>query len=122
MPGLLPAALLAFPLLVPTVDGVPRLPIEATCRAIARVDPAGDADVCLRLEGAALADPPTRDRCTRGATLGGFASYVELITCLEVATGRFKRPDGAPAAAAPEKAPRREREPLPPAQPKGRRD
>jgi hypothetical protein len=133
MTGPLPAAFLGLQLLVPVADGVPRLPVEATCRAVAKADPASGDDVCLRAERSARADlsrswsefdRATRTRCTQEATMGGFASYVELITCLEVATGRFKRPDGAPAAPlAGTRAPRRNGESAPnPAAPASRPD
>lgn len=74
---------------------VPKLNVEATCRDI----PADvmainrDASVCLKSENEArdkliqdwssftVAD---RGLCTQTATMGGTASYVELLTCLEM--------------------------------------
>ena len=115
------AVALVAGLMLPAADRVPTLAVEATCRAAAKADPAnvGGGELCLRSERAALADlvkrwsefdAASRVRCREQATMGGFPSYVELITCLEVATGRFKRPEGAPpppSAPAPRSGPER---------------
>jgi hypothetical protein len=75
--------------------GVPDLNVERMCRDAARdnAEIKLDADRCLRSEREArdqLAkqwpDFPAPDQalCTQTATMGGTASYVELITCLEM--------------------------------------
>src|SRR5262245_14486685 len=75
--------------------GVPKLNVERMCREAAAADPTIDysAKRCIDSEHAArdqLArqwqDFPAADRkeCTAVATMGGSASYVELITCLEL--------------------------------------
>ena len=76
-------------------DAVPRLEVEAACRAAAGADPRVpyDAARCLKSESDARDQLvgkwttfPAADRtlCTQTATMGGTASYVELITCLEL--------------------------------------
>ena len=88
------AALLIFSAVAFAAD-VPRLDVAGACRAGARAEPgiAYDADRCLKSENdardqlkAQWADFPAADRslCTQTATMGGTASYVELITCLEL--------------------------------------
>lgn len=88
------AALLVFSAVAFAAD-VPRLDVATACRAAAGMDPgiAYDTDRCLKSENEArdqLAKKwtsfPATDRsiCTQTATLGGTASYVELITCLEL--------------------------------------
>jgi hypothetical protein len=87
--------LLGTPPLLAAADAVPRLNIEATCRI--KPDPTigaqRDASTCLKSENDArdkLASEwngfPVADRglCTQTATMGGTASYVELLTCLEM--------------------------------------
>jgi len=74
---------------------VPKLNVERMCRESAAADPAinFDSKRCLESENRArdeLAGKwttfPAADRleCTQLATLGGTASYVALITCLEM--------------------------------------
>jgi hypothetical protein len=74
---------------------VPKLNVERTCRESANADAASsfDAKRCLESENRTrdeLASKwnefPAADRqeCTQMATLGGTASYVALITCLEM--------------------------------------
>src|SRR3954470_7298056 len=74
---------------------VPRLNVAKTCRDTANADPGVkyDVDRCLKSENNARdqlarqwASFPAADRsqCTQTATMGGTASYVELITCLEL--------------------------------------
>ena len=88
------AALLIFSAVAFAAD-VPRLDVASACRAAAGADPGMqyDADRCLKSENdardqlrAQWANFPAADRslCTQTATMGGTASYVELITCLEL--------------------------------------
>ncbi len=88
------AALLIFTAIALAAD-VPRLDVANACRAAAGADLGVkyDADRCLKSENdardqlkAQWADFPAADRslCTQTATMGGTASYVELITCLEL--------------------------------------
>jgi hypothetical protein len=77
-------------------DRVPNLDIAPTCRA------ATAAGFCQRDERRArdkLDDSWTdftaaqRDRCSSLARMGGAPSYVELLTCLEMAKAADKLPD-----------------------------
>src|ERR671912_112516 len=89
---------------------VPRLNIEATCRAekpLVAGDP-NPYEGCMRDETDAerqlqamwsSSAAALRERCGQEAQLGGVASYVDMLTCLEMAQG-----------AAPTK-PRRQRSP-----------
>ena len=91
------AALLALSLGAPAfaADGVPRLDVRPTCHPIDSSDKTIqiDTDRCLKSENDAReqlvrqwADFPAADRalCTQTATLTSMASYVDLITCLEM--------------------------------------
>jgi hypothetical protein len=73
---------------------VPRLDLTPTCRPMAKNDALQlDESRCRQSENAAReqlvrewSNFPAADRteCTTAATMGGTASYVELITCLEM--------------------------------------
>jgi hypothetical protein len=73
---------------------VPRLDVTPTCRPLAKNDGLQrDESRCRQSENAAREQLvrewskfPAADRteCTTAATMGGTASYVELITCLEM--------------------------------------
>lgn len=76
-------------------EDVPTLNVAATCRDIPAEATAvkRDATACLQSENEARgtlvkdwAGYPAADRslCTQTATMGGTASYVELLTCLEL--------------------------------------
>lgn len=95
LPCLATVAFLAAPPALAATDGVPHLNVEPTCRAIP--DPAlstsRDTASCMKSENEARdklatewASYPAADRalCTQTATMGGTASYVELLTCLEM--------------------------------------
>jgi hypothetical protein len=89
------AALVAASLLITVADGVPTLDARQSCHGASR---GGNADQdlknCMQEEQGArdalvkqwgnftAAD---RRSCTEMATLGGLPSYVELLTCLEMA-------------------------------------
>ena len=75
-------------------DTVPNFNIEPTCRAAVAASPGRAVEICMRDETDARAELdrrwtgfPARDRtsCTRLSTLDGHPSYVELLTCLEIA-------------------------------------
>jgi len=84
-------------------DGVPKLDVSQTCRPLGtdafamQIDPAR----CLKSEDQARqqlvrewAGFPASDRslCTKTATLTSMASYVDLITCLEMRRDVTKLP------------------------------
>jgi hypothetical protein len=82
-------------LLMAVADKVPDLNFEPICRDSGALDLAGKDDMqdCLKAEGTArdaLAKqwsqfgPADRTRCLRLATSNGSASYVEVLTCLEM--------------------------------------
>jgi hypothetical protein len=88
------AALLVFSAIDLAAE-VPRLDVAGACRAAAGADPSlkYDSARCLKSENEARdqlkaqwTNFPATDRslCTQTATMGGTASYVELITCLEL--------------------------------------
>lgn len=107
--GPLPALLLGASLLLPIADSVPNLNIEQTCRAAASADSTQKVQTgsCLSSERDARASLERRwsefsaafkQRCTAEVSIGGSPSYVELLTCIELATGNL-RPSGVPADA-----------------------
>ena len=96
MPALLPIVLTAS-YLVLAADRVPEFNVEPGCRAAiaAAVAPNRDVSACKRDEldrprqaqaglGEVYARANRRAAC-RLSKLGGFPSYVELLTCLEMA-------------------------------------
>jgi hypothetical protein len=96
------AALLIFSAVAFAAD-VPRLDVAGACRAAAGADIGikYDAERCLKSENdardqlrAQWTNFPATDRslCTQTATMGGTASYVELITCLELKRDVAKAP------------------------------
>jgi hypothetical protein len=94
---------LAAPAFAAAADGVPRLNVGPTCHPIDRSDKTIQIDTerCLKTENDAReqlvrqwADFPVADRslCTQTATLTSMASYVDLITCLEMKRDVAKLP------------------------------
>ena len=97
----LSAALLGSQLFVmPVSDRVPELKVEASCRATTATDKtmglalSQSFDDCVRDELAAqkqlstvwsTAPSPLRDSCEGEATTGGTQSYVDLLTCIQMA-------------------------------------
>jgi hypothetical protein len=86
--------------LIPVSERVPRLDVEAMCRATVATDKAMGLDLpqsyedCMRDENSALqqlntawtANPEAlRNRCEGEATAGGSDSYVDLLTCMQMA-------------------------------------
>jgi hypothetical protein len=97
MPGLLPM-ILAGSLIVLAADKVPELNVDKGCQAAAttgvRTSGSNDDSACKRDESDAHTkltqewdqfSKPQHDQCVRLSTLGGSPSYVELLTCLELA-------------------------------------
>lgn len=95
---------LAVPAFAASPDGgVPRLNVGPTCRAVSATDKSIQIDTerCFKTENEAReqlvrqwADFPPADRalCTQTATLTDMASYVDLITCLEMKRDVVKLP------------------------------
>lgn len=85
---------------VRAADGPPVLDVEATCKSAERVQKTlsdnASKDACLNSERSAETDLKKRwgqfpasakSQCTQQFQAGGFPSYVELLTCLELASG-----------------------------------
>ena len=95
MPALLPILLTASHIAL-AADTVPKFYVERTCRPAARAAtlPGRDAPACQRDENDARSkldqdwtqySATQRANCTSFVELGGAPSYVELLTCLEMA-------------------------------------
>jgi hypothetical protein len=95
MPALLPMILTASHVIL-AADTVPKFNVERTCRpaAVAAVLPGRDGAACQRDENDARTkleqewsqySPAQRANCTSFAALDHAPSYVELLTCLEMA-------------------------------------
>ncbi|MEJ2375100.1 MAG: hypothetical protein P8Y53_21855 [Pseudolabrys sp.] len=96
MPALLPVVLTAMHLAT-NVGEAPKLNIEPGCRAAAEAlkgQGSRDPNACLRDERQAREtlekqwhrfSVAERTRCVQLTTLGGLPSYVELLTCLQIA-------------------------------------
>jgi hypothetical protein len=102
----LPIAIMATLSPIPVSDMVPAFDTVRECRFEAGAT--ADFDHCSRDEAAALEQlkngwarfvDTDRKACVGETTIGGFASYVELLTCLEMAR------DVASANTNPKKAP-----------------
>ena len=81
-------------------DSVPKLDVEQTCRSAQRADVSSTGttnyDGCLRSEREAEAEARRRwgdytaaskAQCSSQFKAGGAPSYVEMVTCLELASG-----------------------------------
>ena len=95
MPALLPVLLLGSQIVL-AADPVPKLDIGRSCRSAgaAAVMATRDKAACERDENVARDkleqewsqfSPAQRTECVRLVTLGGGPSYVDLLTCLELA-------------------------------------
>jgi hypothetical protein len=95
MPALLPVLLLSSQIVL-AADPVPKFDTGPSCRSAgaAAVIATRDTAACERDENNARATlekewsqftPSDQARCVRLVTLGGGPSYVELLTCLEMA-------------------------------------
>jgi hypothetical protein len=87
------AMILAAQIAIPVADGPPRFNTQPTCNGAATANGAV-RDVCLDKEkqardelGRQWASFPGADRgrCVESTAAGGIPSYVELLTCLEMA-------------------------------------
>ncbi len=97
----LPAALLLLGFAAHAqADTVPNLDVEKTCRSSQIADPSvndkASYEGCLRSEKEAKRQaeknwgsyaPAAKRQCEAQFKAGGYPSYVEMITCLELATG-----------------------------------
>jgi hypothetical protein len=92
----IPAMILAAQLAIPVADGPPQFNLEPTCRGATTGSATirGDKEICQRKENQARdelsgqwANFPggDRSRCIQSTSAGGIPSYVELLTCLEIA-------------------------------------
>jgi hypothetical protein len=116
---LFPAIMVGGHLLIAVVDQVPVLNFEPICReGAAEIKGAkDDSAICMTDEKAArdeLArkwsgfDTTDRSRCIRMSTSNRTASYVEVLTCLELSQDASKLRQGAlPGIAVPEPGPGR---------------
>jgi hypothetical protein len=134
---LFPAMLMSGHLLIAVVDQVPVLNFEPLCRGGASQGLAGknDRDVCMQDETDARGQlakgwngfaPEDRARCIRLSTMDRTASYVEVLTCLEMNQAAKKLhqseesmidpgpPDVAPPPAKPRSVAVERRPPAPP--------
>ena len=105
MPVLLPILLLSSQIVL-AADPVPKFDIGPSCRSAAvasAVIATRDAAGCERDESTARDTlekewrqftPSDQARCVRLVTLGGGPSYVELLTCLEMAKQARELPGG----------------------------
>jgi hypothetical protein len=88
-------------LLMPVSDAVPKLNVEATCKATVEADKAAGLDLsqsfdkCMSDENSARDQlgsiwssysPPVRVQCERESTILD-ASYVDLLICLQMSDG-----------------------------------
>ncbi len=107
MPALLPVLLLGTQVVLVAADQVPKLDVSVSCRSAgassvtAPVSGTRNAAACEKDENDArdklkqewtTFSEAERARCTRIATLGGSPSYVELLTCLEMAKAAKQLP------------------------------
>jgi hypothetical protein len=120
---LFPAMLVGGHLLITVVDQVPDLNFEPLCRSGTTRGMGGrdDRDVCMQDENAARGQlaqkwsefaPADRARCIRLSTMDRTASYVEVLTCLEMDQAAKKLHQGEDAAidaGPPDAAPAREK-------------
>jgi hypothetical protein len=89
-------------LLIPISDAVPKLNVEATCKGSVEADKAMGLDLpqsfdkCMSDENSARQQlgpiwssysPTVRTQCEGEATNVGDASYVDLLTCLQMTDG-----------------------------------
>jgi len=107
MPALLPTLLISSHLVLAANDKVPTLDYGPSCRAAVAT-----ATIASRDENSCKQDEETargtlqkdwgqysasdRNHCVQLSTLGGSPSYVELLTCLELAKAANAMPDQMP--------------------------
>jgi hypothetical protein len=105
------ASQLGNPLMTPIGDRVPTFNVEATCKASVATDKAMNLanpqsyESCMRDEttaqqqlaaGWSSSPGSIRDSCEQEAVAGGSASYVDLLTCLQMATDWAKASSPTP--------------------------
>jgi hypothetical protein len=104
LPVLSGALLLASSNLVVAADGIPRFEVEPSCHAAAQAATSlnRSTDNCIQDERNARGKveqewsgftAAQQGHCTRLSQLGGMPSYVELLTCLEMAKQADAIPD-----------------------------
>ena len=92
----IPAMILAAQFAMPVADRTPQFNIEPTCRGAATASAAirSDREICVQKENKAREEldqqwtnfpGADRSRCIQSTSAGGIPSYVELLTCLEIA-------------------------------------
>jgi hypothetical protein len=86
----LPSVLVATPLIIGVAERVPNFNLSAVCSAMSE----GGAEACIRSESAARDDltkqwsqfpAADRARCVQLATMTKTGSYVQVLTCVEMA-------------------------------------
>jgi hypothetical protein len=100
MPLLVAITLLLFSVSAQSATGVPTLDIRTTCRAAQGVDPRVQEHAsytsCMKDEQDALAElrkvwgtfgTDRRRMCSEEARIGGYPSYADLLTCLQLSSG-----------------------------------
>jgi len=91
------AGQLGNPLMIPVSDQVPKLNVEASCKTVTaeNLTEQQSYDHCMSDENEAQrqlasvwssAPGPLRAQCEGEATAGGYDSYVDLLTCLQMST------------------------------------
>jgi hypothetical protein len=92
--------ILSLQLLVPVADDMPRFDVRPSCHAAATLTPAS-LESCLRDEEEARGAlqvqwlqfaAPDRTQCRAETETGGSPSYVELLSCLQMARDVRKLP------------------------------
>lgn len=96
--ALMSMVMIGSQLVIPVSDNVPKLNVEATCKASTAMDnatnPSQNYAGCMRDENDALqqlagvwsASPDdVRKTCEIEATAGGIDSYIDLLACLQMA-------------------------------------
>ncbi|MBZ6076856.1 hypothetical protein [Microvirga puerhi] len=82
---------------------VPRLDIQSTCKAAVALDATDKSPEanCMRDETGARDElakqwssfaEPLRKRCIEETSIGGYPSYVEVLTCVQTASGNTTAP------------------------------
>ncbi|KAB1075743.1 hypothetical protein [Methylobacterium planeticum] len=114
------AALVALAGPASAAGGVPNLDIESTCKsaasASASISDNASVEGCLRSERDARKEaerrwgdytPAAKNQCEKQFQAGGYPSYVEMVTCLELASGTVPTQSGGGQAAGGPGAPKR---------------
>ena len=102
MPGLLPILMLGSQLTL-VADAIPAFDVSPGCRTASQASamPNRDENSCKRDEDTARAKlqqdwaqytTAQKSHCVQLSTLGGPASYVELVTCLELSKAANELP------------------------------